>query len=130
MKYHTMNNDEIVLSLCARIRETRLSLAMTQQQLADRAQIGIATIKRIEKGDRLNLHTMISILRALDKLHHLDAILFESEMRHFNDGAESGERGGRLQVRQQAADLNSKSTSLQAEEGQYSTALENTLCWS
>ena len=46
MKYNTMNNDEIILSLCARIRETRISLALTQQQLADRAQVGIATIKR------------------------------------------------------------------------------------
>lgn len=51
MKYNTMNNDEIILSLCARLKETRLSLAMTQQQLADRAHVGIATIKRIEKGE-------------------------------------------------------------------------------
>lgn len=73
MKYNTMNNDEIILSLCARIRETRISLALTQQQLADRAQVGIATIKRIEKGGGLNLDTLISLLRALNKLHHLDA---------------------------------------------------------
>ncbi|VUC77569.1 transcriptional regulator [Salmonella enterica] len=52
MKYNTMNNDEIILSLCARLKETRLSLSMTQQQLADRAHVGIATIKRIEKGGR------------------------------------------------------------------------------
>lgn len=51
VKYNTMNNDEIILSLCARLKETRLSLSMTQQQLADRAQVGIATIKRIEKGE-------------------------------------------------------------------------------
>lgn len=70
MKYNTMNNDEIILSLCARIRETRISLALTQQQLADRAQVGIATIKRIEKGGGLNLDTLISLLRALNKLHH------------------------------------------------------------
>lgn len=93
MKYNTMNNDEIILSLCARIRETRISLALTQQQLADRAQVGIATIKRIEKGGGLNLDTLISLLRALNKLHHLDAILFESEVRNFNEGYEGGERG-------------------------------------
>lgn len=72
MKYNTMNNDEIILSLCARLKETRLSLSMTQQQLADRAHVGIATIKRIEKGGGLNLDTLISLLRALDKLHNLD----------------------------------------------------------
>lgn len=63
MKYNTMNNDEIILSLCARLKETRLSLSMTQQQLADRAHVGIATIKRIEKGGGLNLDTLISLLR-------------------------------------------------------------------
>lgn len=55
VKYNTMNNDEIILSLCARLKETRLSLSMTQQQLADRAHVGIATIKRIEKGEGLIL---------------------------------------------------------------------------
>ncbi|MBJ9267341.1 helix-turn-helix domain-containing protein [Citrobacter freundii] len=129
MKYHTMNNDEIILSLCARIRETRISLALTQQQLADSAQVGIATIKRIEKGCGLNLDTLISLLRALKKLHHLDAILFESEVRNFNEGHEGGESVGRLQVRQQAADLNRKASAPQSEEMSYSAAIENTLYW-
>ena len=44
MKYNTMNNNEIILSLCARIKETRISLSLTQQQLADRALVGIATV--------------------------------------------------------------------------------------
>ena len=100
-----------------------------QQQLADRAQVGIATIKRIEKGGGLNLDTLISLLRALNKLHHLDAILFESEVRNFNEGHEGGESVGRLQVRQQAADLNRKASAPQSEEMSYSAAIENTLYW-
>lgn len=40
-----------------------------------------------------------------------------------------GEGSGRLQVRQQAADLNNKSSAPQAEEVNYSAALENSLCW-
>ncbi|EAO1751155.1 XRE family transcriptional regulator [Salmonella enterica subsp. diarizonae] len=125
MKYNTMNNDEIILSLCARLKETRLSLSMTQQQLADCAQVGIATIKRIEKGGGLNLDTLISLLRALDKLHNLDAVLFESELRNFHESYEGGEGSGRLQ----AADLNNKSSAPQSEEVNYSAALENSLCW-
>ncbi|TGD56548.1 transcriptional regulator, partial [Salmonella enterica subsp. enterica serovar Poona] len=50
MKYNTMNNDEIILSLCARLKETRLSLSMTQQQLADRAHDGIAALRRLQRG--------------------------------------------------------------------------------
>lgn len=89
----------------------------------------IATIKRIEKGGGLNLDTLISLLRALDKLHNLDAVLFESELRNFHESYEGGEGSGRLQVRQQAADLNNKSSAPQSEEVNYSAALENSLCW-
>lgn len=120
-----MNNDEIVWSLCARIKETRISLSMTQQQLADRAQVGIATIKRIEKGAGLNLDTLISLLRALDKLHNLDAILFESEMRNFSES----ESAGRLQIRQQVADLNRKSSAPQADDNNDIAALEKAVYW-
>ncbi|HBL7007838.1 helix-turn-helix transcriptional regulator [Citrobacter koseri] len=125
MKYQTMNNDEIVWSLCARIKETRISLSMTQQQLADRAQVGIATIKRIEKGAGLNLDTLISLLRALDKLHNLDAILFESEMRNFSES----ESVGRLQIRQQVADLNRKLSAPQADDNNDIAALEKAVYW-
>ncbi|HGW5506001.1 TPA: helix-turn-helix transcriptional regulator [Citrobacter koseri] len=125
MKYQTMNNNEIVWSLCARIKETRISLSMTQQQLADRAQVGIATIKRIEKGAGLNLDTLISLLRALDKLHNLDAILFESEMRNFSES----ESAGRLQIRQQVADLNRKSSAPQADDNNDIAALEKAVYW-
>lgn len=129
MKYNTMNNDEIILSLCARIRETRISLALTQQQLADCAQVGIATIKRIEKGGGLNLDTLISLLRALNKLHHWMQSYSSLKMRNFNEGHEGGESVGRLQVRQQAADLNRKASAPQSEEMSYSAAIENTLYW-
>lgn len=128
MKYNTMNNNEIILSLCARIKETRISLSLTQQQLAERALVGIATVKRIEKGS-LNLDTLISLLRALNKLQNLDAILFEAEMRNFNENSSSGEGAGRLQVRQQLTDLNQKSPAPHADDHNFSTALENTLCW-
>lgn len=116
MKYNTMNNNEIILSLCARIKETRISLSLTQQQLAERALVGIATVKRIEKGGSLNLDTLISLLRALNKLQNLDAILFEAEMRNFNENSSSGEGAGRLQVRQQLTDLNQKSPAPHADD--------------
>lgn len=81
------------------------------------------------EGGGLNLDTLISLLRALDKLHNLDAVLFESELRNFHESYEGGEGSGRLQVRQQAADLNNKSSAPQSEEVNYSAALENSLCW-
>ncbi|MCD3176550.1 hypothetical protein GFK32_03145, partial [Salmonella enterica subsp. enterica serovar Enteritidis] len=70
-----------------------------------------------------------ALIMALDKLHNLDAVLFESELRNFHESYEGGEGSGRLQVRQQAADLNNKSSAPQSEEVNYSAALENSLCW-
>lgn len=80
------------------------------------------------EGEGSIFDTLIS-LRALDKLHNLDAVLFESELRNFHESYEGGEGSGRLQVRQQAADLNNKSSAPQSEEVNYSAALENSLCW-
>lgn len=51
MKYNTMNNNEIILSLCTRIKETRISLSLTQQQLADRALVGIATVSGLKREE-------------------------------------------------------------------------------
>ena len=90
------------------IKETRISLSLTQQQLADRALVGIATVKRIEKGGSLNLDTLISILRALNKLQNLDAILFEAEMRNFNENSSSGEGQGDFRCASNGQILNQK----------------------
>lgn len=129
MKYHTMNNDEIILSLCARIKETRISLSLTQQQLAERAQLGIATIKRIERGGSLNLDTLISLLRALDKLNNLNGILFESEIRNLSVSHDRDKGAGRLRIPQQAADLNKKASVRHTDETSFIAVLENTLRW-
>ena len=102
-------------------------MSMTQQQLAEHAQVGIATIKRIEKGGGLNLDTLISLLRALDKLHNLDAILFESEMRNFNESYEI--ISGKLKIRQQPTDLNKKNGVLHADENSFSMIMKNSLSW-
>ncbi|SUH87670.1 transcriptional regulator [Salmonella enterica subsp. enterica serovar Typhimurium] len=45
------------------------------------------------------------------------------ELRNFHESYEGGEGSGRLQVRQQAADLNNKSSAPQSEEVNYSAAL-------
>lgn len=129
MKYHTMSNDEIILSLCARVKETRISLSLTQQQLAERAQVGIATIKRVERGGSLNLDTLISLLRALDKLNNLDGILFESEMRNLSASRDGVKYAGRLRIPQQAADLNKKASVRHTDETSFIEVLERTLRW-
>lgn len=55
-------------------------------------QVGIVTIKRIEKAGGLNLGTLIFLLWELDKLHNLDAVLFELNLRNFHEDYE-GRKG-------------------------------------
>lgn len=84
MKFNTVSDSEIISELCRRIRETRIAMRLSQIELAERAQVGIATIKRVEMGESVTLSTLIGILRGLDRLHQLEGILFDSEVRAFN----------------------------------------------
>lgn len=84
MKFDTVSDSEIISELCRRIKETRITMRLSQIELAERAQVGIATIKRVEMGESVTLSTLIGILRGLGRLHQLESVLFDSEMRTFN----------------------------------------------
>ena len=74
MRFSTMPDSEIISELCRRIKETRIQLGLSQIELAERAQVGAATIKRVELGESVTLSTLIGILRGLDRLHQLYSI--------------------------------------------------------
>ncbi len=84
MRFSTMSDSEIISELCRRIKETRMQLGLSQIELAERAQVGAATIKRVELGESVTLSTLIGILRGLDRLHQLESVLFDSHIRTFN----------------------------------------------
>lgn len=84
MRFSTMSDSEIIAELCRRIKETRMQLGLSQIELAERAQVGAATIKRVELGESVTLSTLIGILRGLDRLHQLESILYDSHIRAFN----------------------------------------------
>lgn len=84
MRFSTMSDSDIISELCRRIKETRMQLGLSQIELAERAQVGAATIKRVELGESVTLSTLIGILRGLDRLHQLESILYDSHIRAFN----------------------------------------------
>ncbi|MFT2321244.1 helix-turn-helix domain-containing protein [Escherichia coli] len=77
MLFHLMTDTEIVNEICMRIRNARQSLNLSQRDLARKAKIGIATVKRIEAGEAVNINTLISVLRALELLYQLEFLLNE-----------------------------------------------------
>ena len=78
MKFDTMTNADVVTELCRRIRTRRIELRMSQEDLASAAQIGIATLKRIEAGQPANLTTTVSLVRALGGIAQLESLLFSA----------------------------------------------------
>jgi transcriptional regulator with XRE-family HTH domain len=68
--------DEAILDeLGRRIRRTRLNSNTTQADLAAQAGISVDTLRNIEAGEGMTLTSLIRVLRALDVLDHLDAVL-------------------------------------------------------
>ncbi|OCG68397.1 hypothetical protein A9G41_00895 [Gilliamella sp. Nev5-1] len=73
---------EMIAMLCRRIKIARIEKNLSQQELADKSQIGIATIKRIEQGESITLQTLIAVLRGLDELDQLNNLLAYNEVIH------------------------------------------------
>lgn len=76
MKITNLLTDTGVLdSLGGRISRQRLQRNLTQAELATAAGVSKRTIERLEAGESSQLSSFIRILRALDLLDRLDAVV-------------------------------------------------------
>lgn len=71
-------DDAIVAELGRRLAAHRVARNLTQAQFADDAGVARSTIQRIEGGASIQLSSFVKILRALDRLDALDAVLAPS----------------------------------------------------
>ena len=60
--------DEIMTELGARIRSARVDMNITQDMIAERTNLSKRTISNLENGKDVSLHTLIEVLRALDRV--------------------------------------------------------------
>lgn len=60
-----------------RIQKERLNQNLTQAELAERAGIGVRTVKSLEAGQKPTVDTLIRALRVLGRLGAIDAFLPE-----------------------------------------------------
>ena len=70
-----MNNQGVLKEVGARVRRERLNQNMTQVAVAQRAGVSRRVILDLEKGKGCGLGAFIEILRALNKLDQLNALL-------------------------------------------------------
>ncbi|WJY16245.1 helix-turn-helix transcriptional regulator [Pectobacteriaceae bacterium CE90] len=102
MRFNTMNEGEIITELCRRIKDARIQQRLSQVDLAERAGLGIATIKRAEMGESITLSSLLCILRGLNRLHQLDGVLFDAEVESFNAQLSGGKQRAPLRIRKKA----------------------------
>ncbi|HHO51885.1 MAG TPA: XRE family transcriptional regulator [Deltaproteobacteria bacterium] len=76
MRFSAQNTDETVLKeLGSRLRRHRLSLDLTQAQLAHEAGVSKRTLERIEAGGSAQVSSLIRILRGLDLLANFEVLV-------------------------------------------------------
>lgn len=76
MKITPMLSDNAVLALLgARVNRQRLARNLTQAGLAEAAGVSKRTIERLEAGESTQLSSFIRILRAIERVEGLDALI-------------------------------------------------------
>ena len=74
-QWNSMTVPAILGELGERVRKERLNQNQTRANLARKAGLSLTVIARLEAGLGCNLGNLVQILRALDKLNHLDTFL-------------------------------------------------------
>jgi transcriptional regulator with XRE-family HTH domain len=79
MNLEDLTTDAAVLAeLGRRLARHRLERNWTQAEMADEAGLGQATVQRAERGESIQMTSMVKLLRTLGLLGSLDAALPES----------------------------------------------------
>lgn len=73
-----LGDDAVLAEIGSRIAARRLSMQLTQAQVATQAGVAKRTLERVEAGQSAQLATLVRILRALESLQELERILPQS----------------------------------------------------
>lgn len=95
---HDAGDAAVLGELGARIARMRLEQNISQEDLATRAGVGVATVRRLEGGRSGSLSNLVRIMRALGQLDRLDAAIAEplpSPLQQLQIGGSRRQRAGR-----------------------------------
>lgn len=74
MDFTLLDNHQIIQRISHSLKDKRLSLNLTQAQLAKKANLSLPTIKKFESGKPPSFLTLIAILRSLGEIQQLEAL--------------------------------------------------------
>ena len=80
MDYRNLNDLAILRILGEFIKHHRINQRRSQDQLAKDAGISRSTLSLLERGEKVNLITLIQVLRVLDQLQVLEAFEVKQEI--------------------------------------------------
>ena len=77
---YTLTDSMILTKIGSHLKETRLKQNITQQSLAEAANISLSTIKKIEKGEIKSADALIRTLRTLGLLETIVPLIEEEQI--------------------------------------------------
>jgi transcriptional regulator with XRE-family HTH domain len=80
-----LSSSEVALQLAARHRTIRLEQALTQQGLADRADVSLGSLKRFERTGKVSLETLIKLAIALNRISAFAALFAPLRFRSLDE---------------------------------------------
>jgi transcriptional regulator with XRE-family HTH domain len=119
--YFMNETTDMIAMICRRIKMARIEKNLSQQELAQKSEIGIATIKRIEQGESITLQTLISVLRGLDELDQLNNLLAYNEVIHITSAEQPKRKRKQRTVKVKQIDM--------LTENDFLRSKVNTMCW-
>ena len=77
---YTLSDSAILTRIGNHLKATRLKQNITQQSLAEAADVSLSTVKKIEKGEIRSVDALIRTLRTLGKLDVLFPLIEEEQI--------------------------------------------------
>jgi DNA-binding XRE family transcriptional regulator len=74
-----LSDTAILNKLGTRLKASRISSGLKQQELAAESGVGVSTIAKIENGQSVSLSLLISVMRTLGLLENLDLLVPEQK---------------------------------------------------
>lgn len=79
-KWFEMNDSALIETIGAFVKHHRLAQNKTQQQLAKESGINRSTVTQIENGGKINLQSLLQVLRVLNLLHVMDSFIVQEQV--------------------------------------------------
>lgn len=80
VKKDTMNDEEILKKMGAKLKELRIEANMKQRELSEKSGLSMFSISQIETGHNTSVLSLIQVLKVLDRMDMLEPFLKEREV--------------------------------------------------